>query len=205
MTVIWTTCFMASMVWSWDSSNAFAYSVYGGLLFAATTITVVYMYLQDPIFHQVAYAFLTGLVVLRSIYLLQFGVKHSSARKDMWWTIAIGVGSFVTGFMLWIIDNECCDILRSIRHQIGMPGAFLLGNSLKFLANCRTSWVVVSLSTCDRLTCRHILTGLGVYYYIQFLLYLRICLEGNRENVNFIWKFGWFPHVDQRKTSQNGV
>ena len=45
---------------------------------------------------------------------------------------------------------------------------------------------------------RHILTGLGVYYYIQFLLYLRICLEGKRQKVDFIWvirdhkSFEWF-------------
>ena len=46
---------------------------------------------------------------------------------------------------------------------------------------------------------RHILTGLGVYYYIQFLLYLRLCLEGKRKQINFVWEFGVLPHVDKRK------
>lgn len=44
---------------------------------------------------------------------------------------------------------------------------------------------------------RHILTGLGVYYYIQFLLYLRICLEGNRRLFKFTWAYGFFPGVDR--------
>jgi dihydroceramidase len=118
---------MAAMVWSWDASNLVAYLIYAGLLFAATAITVIYMHIMDPTFHQVAYAFLTGLVITRSVYLLHTRVDDPTSRKNMWWTIAIGVGSFLTGFGLWIIDNECCDLLRSVRHQIGMPWSFLLG------------------------------------------------------------------------------
>ena len=53
---------------------------------------------------------------------------------------------------------------------------------------------------------RHILTGLGVYYYIQFLLYLRICLEGNGKRVNFVWEYGMFPHVDRKDGGKsNGI
>jgi dihydroceramidase len=118
---------MAAMVWSWDASNMVAYLIYAGLLFAATAITVIYMHIMDPTFHQVAYAFLTGLVITRSVYLCHTRVDDATARKNMWWTIGTGVGSFLIGFVLWIIDNECCDFLRSVRHQIGMPWSFLLG------------------------------------------------------------------------------
>ena len=55
------------------------------------------------------------------------------------------------------------------------------------------------------ITSRHILTGLGVYYYIQFLLYLRLNLEGRRKEFNFVWKLGFLPHVDRKKgTEANG-
>ena len=118
---------MAAMVWSWDVSKFAAYSVYASLIFAATAITVIYLQIRDPTFHQVAYAGLTALVLTRSIYLLHVKVDNAEARKNMWWTIAIGVSSFLTGFILWIIDNEFCDALRSVRHQIGVPAAFLLG------------------------------------------------------------------------------
>jgi dihydroceramidase len=120
---------MAAMVWSWDVSKSVAYSIYAGLLFAATAITVIYVQIRDPTFHQVAYAGLTALVLTRSIYLLT-RVDNAEARKNMWWSIFIGVSSFVTGFILWIIDNEFCDALRSVRHQIGVPAAFLLGTPL---------------------------------------------------------------------------
>ena len=126
--VIWTTCIMAAMVWSWDVSKVVAYSIYAALVFTATAITVIYLHIRDPTFHQVAYALLTVLVLTRSIYLLHTRVDNAEARKNMWWTIVIGVGTFLTGFFLWIIDNEFCDALRVVRHQIGIPWAFFLGN-----------------------------------------------------------------------------
>jgi dihydroceramidase len=118
---------MAAMVWSWDVSNFTANCVYAGLISIGTAITVIYMHLKDPTFHQVAYAFLTALVLLRSMYLLHSRVDDAEARKNMWWTILIGVTTFLTGFLLWIIDNEFCDSLRLIRHQIGIPWAFFFG------------------------------------------------------------------------------
>ena len=119
---------MAAMVWSWDVSNTVAYLIYAMLLFAATAITVIYLHILDPTFHQVAYALLTALVLSRSVYLLHTRVENAEARKNMWWTIVIAVTTFLTGFILWIIDNEFCDVLRSIRHQVGIPWAFFLGN-----------------------------------------------------------------------------
>jgi dihydroceramidase len=119
---------MAAMVWSWDVSNTIAYLVYAGLIFAATAITVIYLQIKDPTFHQVAYAVLTALVLTRSIYLMYTRVDNSEARRNMWWTIIIGVGTFLAGFILWIIDNEFCDSLRYIRGVVGIPWAFLFGN-----------------------------------------------------------------------------
>lgn len=118
---------MAAMVWSWDVPNAVAYIVYAGLIVTATAITVIYMHIKDPTFHQVAYALLTALVLLRSMYLLHTRVDNFEARKNMWWTIITGVTTFLTGFLLWVIDNECCNLLRSLRRQVGIPFAFLLG------------------------------------------------------------------------------
>jgi len=144
-TVIWTTCIMVAMVWSWDMSKTVAYSVYAALMFTAIAVTAIYMHIKDPTFHQVAYAALTALVLTRSIYLLHTRVEDAKARKNMWWTIMIGVGTFATGFILWIIDNECCDFLRSVRHQIGIPWAFLLGTLSPQTPTDipRTSWMVV--------------------------------------------------------------
>jgi hypothetical protein len=50
---------------------------------------------------------------------------------------------------------------------------------------------------------RHILTGLGVYYYIQFLLYLRLCLEGTRIEFDFEWAYGCLPYI--RRKNRTGI
>jgi hypothetical protein len=53
---------------------------------------------------------------------------------------------------------------------------------------------------------RHLLTGLGVHYYIQYLVYLRVCLEGNREQFNFVWEYGFMPRIDRKVLKKgNGV
>ena len=118
---------MAAMVWSWDVSNAVAYLVYAALLFIATAITVIYLQIREPTFHQVAYAILTVCVLSRSIYLLHTRVDNAEAKKNMVWTIVIGVTTFLTGFLLWTVDNEFCDALRSVRNYIGIPWAFFFG------------------------------------------------------------------------------
>jgi len=125
--VIWTTCIMVAMVWSWDLSKPLAYLVYASLIFSATSITVIYIRIKDPVFHQVAYAVLTALVLLPSIYLMLTRVSNTEAKKNMIWTIFIGVTTFLMGFGLWIIDNECCDALRYVRDRIGLPWAFFFG------------------------------------------------------------------------------
>ena len=124
---------MAAMVWSWDMPNIVAYLVYASLVFAAAAITVIYLRIRDPLFHQVAYAVLTGLVLLRSIYLLFTRVDNGEAKRNMMWTIVIGVGTFLTGFILWIIDNEFCDSLRHIRGIVGLPWAFFLGTNFHLI------------------------------------------------------------------------
>ena len=137
---------MAAMVWTWDVSTVTAYVVYASLLATASAITIIYMHIKEPTFHQVAYALLTCLVLLRSIYMLHTRVEDRQARKNMWWTIVIGVTAFLTGFALWIIDNECCDALRSLRRQIGIPWAFLLGIASNFFLKLipRAARMVVS-------------------------------------------------------------
>src|SRR5271154_3742954 len=112
---------MAAMVWSWGVSDIIAYLIYISLILSASAITIIYMHIKDPTFHQVAYAVLTALVLTRSIYLLHTRVDNAEARKNMWWTIVIGVTTFASGFVLWIIDNECCNFLRSVRNEIGIP------------------------------------------------------------------------------------
>jgi dihydroceramidase len=113
--------------------------------------------LQDPTFHQNAYAILTAIVLLRSMYIMEVSIrpyyrerkekreleskslspvdKAEQERRDnrdreilrqMWWMIGTGLTAFLGGFAVWNLDNEYCSVLRSWRHQIGLPWGILL-------------------------------------------------------------------------------
>ena len=120
---------MVGMIWTWEASRARALLINSSLIFTATAVTVIYLHIRDPTFHQVAYAILTALVLLRSIFLMLTRIDDIEAKKNMTRSIVIGVTSFATGFVLWTIDNEYCDALRNFRNQIGFPWAFFLGIS----------------------------------------------------------------------------
>jgi len=119
----------------------------------ALFIAVYYHYLQDPAFHQTAYALLTVILLSRSMWIMEFTLRPALVRREkergsarsrngemdengrdgrentlttMWWMIAFGLGIFLGGFGIWNLDNEYCSTLRSWRRELGMPWGFLL-------------------------------------------------------------------------------
>jgi dihydroceramidase len=124
-----------------------------GLLSAgiATFVTGYYLYIKDPVFHQNAFAILTIIVLLRSIYAMETSLRPSRKvrrglratandaervrmdRRDreilrtMWQKMMpLGVGSVLFGFLIWNLDNAFCSTLRSWRREIGLPWGILL-------------------------------------------------------------------------------
>ncbi len=133
-------------------------SILIGLLAAgiATFVTGYYLYIKDPVFHQNAFAILTIIVLLRSIYAMEVSLRPSRKvrkipirvtssnaandaervrmeRRDreilrtMWQKMMpLGVGSVLLGFLIWNLDNAFCSSLRSWRREIGLPWGILL-------------------------------------------------------------------------------
>lgn len=108
-----------------------------------------YHYLQDPTFHQNAYAILTAIVVFRSMYVMEVNIRPSLRAKygraspngklsaeeakrdkqilrDMWLMIGLGLTIFLGGFGIWNLDNYYCSTIRRWRHDIGLPWGILL-------------------------------------------------------------------------------
>ena len=55
---------------------------------------------------------------------------------------------------------------------------------------------------------RHLMTGIGAYFYIVWGIWLRHCLENNQDNFELIWRRRWssFPAVEKRRSpTANGV
>lgn len=104
-----------------------------GLIGVAALITAGYLALPNPILHQVAYGAIQLASTIRVLYLLyasgsplaktaEAREKRSMIRKSY----HFGAAVFLTGFLIWNIDNALCDSLRLARSYVGYPAGVLL-------------------------------------------------------------------------------
>lgn len=77
LSMIYTTCIMVYAVFSFNQSVLFRQILALGLVSLCAFITAYYHYLQDPTFHQNAYALLTAVVVFRSMYIMEVSIRPS--------------------------------------------------------------------------------------------------------------------------------
>lgn len=77
LSMIYTTCIMVYAVFSFTQSVLFRQVLALGLISLCAFITAYYHYLQDPTFHQNAYALLTAVVVFRSMYIMEVNIRPS--------------------------------------------------------------------------------------------------------------------------------
>lgn len=77
LSMIYTTCIMWHASFSYGRSRLYSFLLAVALLILALFFTAYYHYIKDPTFHQNAYALLTIIVLLRSIYLMEFLLRPS--------------------------------------------------------------------------------------------------------------------------------
>lgn len=147
--MIYTTCLMIYAGLSYAQSTAFRLVLASALIALCLSITVYYHYIQDPTFHQNAYAVLTAFIVFRSMYVMEYTLRPSLRKKEeklnsdpqqqrrenardtailkrMWLFVAFGLSVFLGGFGIWALDNVYCSTLRSWRRSVGLPWGILL-------------------------------------------------------------------------------
>lgn len=156
LSMIYTTCIILWATFQHNRPQPF------GILFAlfviglALFITLYYHFLKDPSFHQNAYAILTAIVLIRSMYIMEVNLRpyfrqkreqrHAQKNltvaqekeqervdqrdlkllKQMWTLVGFGLGIFLGGFAIWNLDNIFCGNLRSWRHEIGLPWGIVI-------------------------------------------------------------------------------
>lgn len=107
--------------------------------------------------------FFTSLVFvgfLQCVWLLSTRISDPVALKGMKQLAFYGFVSYVSGIFVWSMDTAYCAELLQFRDKVGMP--------LGFLSEGHGWW--------------HILTGFGVYYYVVFIEYLRLCIPTPSES-----------------------
>ncbi|KAG9239458.1 alkaline ceramidase [Amylocarpus encephaloides] len=213
LSMIYTACLMCYATFSFSRSKTTRRILGTGLLSMAIFITLYYHYLQDPTFHQNAFALIAAVVLFRSMYVMEVNIRPSLrakyatvARKtvdpamskserlaierrdrailnEMWLMVVIGLSIFLGGFGMWALDNQYCSLVRVWRRKIGLPWGILLEGH---------GWW-------------HLMTGIGAYFYLVWGIWLRHCLNERQDEYELGWP-GYFsvPEVIPRSHTSNG-
>lgn len=88
------------------------------------------MYMPNPIYHQIAFAAILFSCVGRNIILWTRLPADHESRPGVKKTFSWGVVTFAMAFVIWNIDNICCDQLRTARTYLGLWGFLLEGESM---------------------------------------------------------------------------
>ncbi|CAG5115483.1 unnamed protein product [Candidula unifasciata] len=132
-------------------------------------VTLVYILINDPIFHQVSYAIMVFFIVgLASRVCLT-----TKCNKSFF---LVSLLTYILGFLLWNIDNVYCSNLRSIRNQF-------VGRSSAMLFECHAWW--------------HIFAGSGAYLGLLFGIQTRYLYLHKKPQLKFL--LGCWPYVSIRE------
>ncbi|KAF3388677.1 Alkaline ceramidase 3 [Penicillium rolfsii] len=218
LSMIYTTCLMAYASFSYSRPTGFRLVLALSLLSLAVFITLYYHYLQDPVFHQNAYALLTIVVVLRSMYTMETTLRpkwRHSREEDR-------VERQKKGLPVPTKERQRFENERDLKtlntmwfmvvYGLSMfLGGFLIWNlDNQFCSQIRVWRRKVGLPWGIFLEGHgwwHIMTGLGAYLYIIWGIWLRHCLNGRQDDFHLRWAHFWHIPEIIRTTplAENGV
>jgi len=220
LSMIYTTCLMNYATFSHGKSRLYSTTLAAGLISLSLFITLYYHYLQDPTFHQNAYAILTITVLLRAMYVMEVNIRPRFRSKQREAANPHSRRSGTTDHRSGTTDQERDDVRdEQILHTMWQMIVFGLA---VFLAG-----VVVwhgDNEHCSRLIqwrrdiglpwgivleghgWWHLLTGTGAYYFIVWGVWLRHCLNFRQDEYELVWPNVWtMPLVVRRpRAAANG-
>jgi dihydroceramidase len=176
--MIWTTLIMFWGIFDYGLSRAQSLGLAAGTTMLGVGVTWYYLVNKNPVFHEVAYGFITAAVLLRSWYLVLKRVdkEDAEARDDLRYTATWGAVTFLSGFALWGIDRGQCGNLTHAKHFMGLPWGMVL--------ELHGWW--------------HLLTGTGVALYITFLTQLRLHLTARQDEFQVRYVFRFWPVLERK-------
>ncbi|XP_025079585.1 alkaline ceramidase 3-like [Pomacea canaliculata] len=131
----------------------------------AAVVTAVYLINKNPVFHEIAYGLMVATMFFASIrILLKYKVNSL--------LYLVSSGTYLSGFLLWNVDNIFCHQLRSLRRE-------QLHSAATPLFECHAWW--------------HILAGTGTYLSLVFVAHTRYFILGRSPQLKFL--FGFWPYV----------
>ncbi|RHZ68533.1 ceramidase [Aspergillus thermomutatus] len=207
LSMIYTTCLMCYASFSYLRPLGFRIFLAIALTSLAVFITLYYHYLQDPVFHQNAYALLTTVVVLRSMYTMEVTLRPSwrhSTEEDR-------LAREKKGLPVPSKEHQHHENVRDLKtlktmwfmvaYGLSMfLGGFLIWSLDNHFCSTIRGWRrAVGLPWGIFLEGHgwwHLMTGTGAYLYIIWGIWLRHCLNKRQEEYHLWWPHFWnFPEV----------
>jgi hypothetical protein len=113
-------------------------------------LTLLSIYLPNPIYHELAFASILLSSTARLLYLLhRLPATHTSKSKIIK-TLLTGIGFFAGGFVVWNIDNIFCDQLKAIRGVVGPHlGMLVQGHGYWHLGTSYGSYLIFVSANCE--------------------------------------------------------
>ena len=149
----------------------------------AIVITLAYVWVKHPTFHQVAFGLHCVAILIRGSYRVQ-SLPNTYGRKQLVRLLAFSWGIQLLGFACWNFDNLACHYLRGWRQALIHQYGSILGTALAATLEMHGWW--------------HILTGLGTYAYVVANAWMDILREDLECDWQLTWKFGLVPIVQPR-------
>lgn len=78
-------------------------------------VTIIYMTINKPVFHEVAYGVLVFFIFIMDLHLAR-------TKQCEVWLYVVGALMYLLGFFVWNLDNVFCSRLTTLRNEI--PGPF---------------------------------------------------------------------------------
>ncbi|QEU61200.1 Ydc1/Ypc1 [Kluyveromyces lactis] len=144
------------------------------IFMGANLLTAIYLIFKNPTIHQAGYALINAIVIWFAFKLTTQFVNDPVAKRNLQNAMLLGITIFLAGYFVWQLDVHFCQFWITIRRSyLRLP--------LGVLLELHGWW--------------HLLTGLGVYFYIVYLEYLRIYIHGKRDEYEMIWRWKLLPEV----------
>ncbi|KAI7287424.1 alkaline ceramidase-like protein [Hortaea werneckii] len=202
LSMIYTTCLMFWATFSHTRAHPVPLLLGLFTVALAVFITAYYHYLQDPTFHQNAYAILTALVLLRSMYVMELNLRPYFSRRHI-------VHKRLENAEVLSEKEKLEEKRKDVRDQVIVAqmwvmiafglSVFLGGFAIWNLDNAYCSTLrrwrhEIGLPWGILLEGHgwwHLMTGYGAYFYIVWGVWLRHCLNGKQDEYDMLWP-SWF-------------
>lgn len=210
LSMIYSSLIMLYASFSLQRSVLFLQALGVALVSLGLFITLYYHYLQDPVFHQNAFAIITIVVVVRSMYMMEVNLRPS-LRKRASDSLGKKTSSESSKNAAQLADDKRDKIILkemwwmvAIGLSIFLGGFAIWGLDRIFCGTVRRWRRQVGLPWGILLEGHgwwHIMTGVGSYFYIVWAIWLRYCMTQSQDEYALNWPSVAFslPEVVRRE------